>query len=111
VSIHPEVITVRFYQCNSGEVPFKNWYDALKDKQTKIKIQLKLSKLRSGNLGDAKSLGNGLHELRIQTGPGYRIYFTYSGKEIIVIFSASSKRGQDKAIQQARKYLEDYRKK
>ena len=65
-------------------------------------------RLRLGNFGDVKSLGSGLSELRIEYGPGYRVYFTRAGKSLVLLLCAGEKASQQRDIRRAREFLADY---
>jgi putative addiction module killer protein len=72
-------------------------------------VQIRLERLRLGNFGDARSLGKGLSELRIDIGPGYRVYFMVEGKSVVVLFCGGDKASQQQDIRCAREYFTDYR--
>ena len=76
----------------------------LNDKTAKTKINTRINRIReTGNLGDAKSLGEGVYELRIHSGAGYRLYYTWAGKQLIILLAGGSKATQSKDIEQAKK--------
>jgi putative addiction module killer protein len=75
---------------------FKSWRQSLKDPQARARIQARIRRLSLGNTGDAKALGNGINELRIDCGPGYRVYYMRRGAAVIVLLA-----GGDKSTQQA----------
>lgn len=66
---------IQRYVTRDGEVPFDNWFDSLRDSKISTIINKRLNRVMLGNLGDCKSLGEGVFELRIDYGPGFRIYF------------------------------------
>jgi len=70
---------------------YRAWYKDLENKRTKALITTRLDRIQHGNFGDCKSLGNKLHELRLHTGPGYRIYFCHEGPDIIVLYGGTKK--------------------
>lgn len=84
-----------------GKAPFEKWFGALKDKTTKARIATRLDRLRLGNFGDCKSVGAGVLELRINTGPGYRVYFGLLGSEIVLLLGGGDKSTQQKDIKLA----------
>jgi putative addiction module killer protein len=100
---------VKIYQNKRGQKPYSNWLKKLKDKKAQQKIDVRIAQLRLGHLGDFKSLGSGLLELRIHFGPGYRIYCGKEGQEIIILLSAGDKSTQQKDINKAHIYWEDYK--
>jgi putative addiction module killer protein len=71
-------------------------------------VQIRLERLRLGNFGDARSLGKGLSELRIDMGPGYRVYFMVEGRSVVVLFCGGDKSSQQRDIRRVREYLTDY---
>ncbi|WP_298326506.1 type II toxin-antitoxin system RelE/ParE family toxin [Asticcacaulis sp.] len=86
---------------------FKKWLKGLKDRSAKARIVLRLERVEEGNLGDTKSVGAGVYELRIHTGPGYRVYYARSGEEIILLLCGGDKSSQDADILAARALWED----
>ncbi len=99
---------IEIYQDKKRTHPFIEWIESLKDKTARAKIKVRLARIRLGNLGDCKSLGQGLYEIRVDEGVGYRLYFTQaSAKKIILL--GGSKKTQEKDIEKARLYLKDYR--
>jgi putative addiction module killer protein len=89
------------YQVEQTEV-FEDWLDSLRDPMAKFKIAKRLVRIRSGLLGDWKSLGDGVSELRIPYGPGYRLYYTMRGQTLVLLLCGSDKKGQAKAIAKAK---------
>lgn len=96
-----EPFKLEYLITENGDVPFKNWLSTL-DKKTRARIHARMARIRSGNLGDFKNLGQGLYELRLDFGPGYRIYFARKGEKIIILFSGGDKSSQAKDISFAR---------
>jgi putative addiction module killer protein len=88
---------------------FRKWLSSLRDKQAKARILVRLGRIRSGNLGDVKPIGDGISEARIHTGPGYRLYFIQRGNELIIMLAGSDKKSQDSMIKQAYKLAEKWR--
>lgn len=84
---------------------FSRWLAKLKDTKAKARILTRLENMRQGHFGDSKTLKGGLHELRIHIGKGYRIYFTRSGKVVVMILLAGDKSSQPKDITRAREIL------
>jgi putative addiction module killer protein len=81
---------------------YTTWFASLKDKITKVRIGKRIDKIRHGNLGDVKNLGDGVSELRCQFGAGYRIYFTQKERMIIILLCAGDKSTQSKDIEKAK---------
>jgi len=98
------------YQASDGGQPFEDWLTQLKDKKAQARIRVRINRLRAGLLGDVKSIGQSIHELRIDIGKGYRVYFGNHGDTLVVLLCGSSdKKSQDKEIKQAKRYWDDYK--
>lgn len=82
---------------------FHEWFRKLKDKQARTIIGQRLVRLQNGLLGDAHSVGDGVSELRIHYGPGYRVYFTIRGSDIIFLLCGGNKTSQQSDIAEAKK--------
>ena len=95
---------IRLYQTQAGGVPFSDWFENLKDDKTRFIVDARLSRLRLGNFGDCKALGGGLHELRIDFGPGLRIYFGRAGQRLVILLCAGDKSTQRRDIQKAKEF-------
>jgi putative addiction module killer protein len=78
------------------------WFRSLRDMTAKGRIVARIERVQLGNLGDVKSLGEGLHELRMDFGPGYRVYFTRRGEQIILLLCGGDKSSQQRDIARAR---------
>jgi putative addiction module killer protein len=100
---------VRLLETDEGDVPFEEWYYSLKDKITKIRIRRRLDRLELGHLGDAESIGDGIYELRLHFGAGYRIYFTKVKKVIIVLLGGGDKSTQQKDINKVKQLWREYK--
>jgi putative addiction module killer protein len=99
------------YVREDGTSPFAEWLRTLKDSRARMRLLARLDRASLGNLGDWRALSNaeGIAELRDPYGPGYRVYFSFVGRRIILLLAGSTKHHQRKAIQSARAHLEDYR--
>jgi putative addiction module killer protein len=104
----PDLIEIRVYQRRLSQAPFFKWLHAQKDKRTVAIIQARLNRIRLGNFGDCKPVGSGVEELRIDYGPGFRIYFGRSGGRIVVLLCAGNKSTQSKDIETAQEFWSDY---
>ncbi len=100
---------IRTYETKRGKCPFSEWMNNLKDLQAKTKIRLRLDRLAMGNFGDCKSVGDGVSELKIDFGPGYRVYFGKAGKTCVLLLTAGSKGSQQGDIEKAKEYFKDYK--
>ena len=100
--------TLEMYVTRDGTIPFEAWLRQLRDEQARARIRARLARVRLGNLGDAHAVGAGVWELRIDYGPGYRVYYTRSGPAILLILGGGDKRTQAGDIQQAQAYWQEY---
>ena len=80
---------------------FDAWLEYLKDKQTARRIQARIDRAEEGNFGDHKAVGEGVSEMRIHHGPGFRVYFTQHGLEIVILLAGGDKSSQSKDIETA----------
>ena len=80
---------------------FDHWYDGLRDRQGRARIAARLRRVERGNFGDVKPVGSGVSELRIDYGPGYRVYLTQRGLEVVILLAGGDKRTQSKDIEAA----------
>jgi putative addiction module killer protein len=103
-------MVVRRYVTKSGKDVFGEWLSGLKDVRARAKIVARIDRIAAENFGDCKSLGNGLFELRIDWGPGYRIYYALVGRSVVLLLCGGDKRKQSADIERAIEYLADYRK-
>ena len=98
---------IRFYQTVSGEMPYKDWFDNLKDSMVKNRIRARLDRVQLGNLGDYKVLSDGVSELRFTFGSGYRIYFGEHEDYLIILLCGGDKSSQKKDIAIAKQYWKE----
>ena len=87
---------------------FDKWFRQLKDIRTAARIQMRLDRLASGNPGDVRPVGGGVSELRIDYGPGYRVYYQQKGDVLIVLLYGGDKSSQAKDIERARELAEEW---
>lgn len=80
---------------------FAKWIDNLRDVQAKARVLVRIERLASGNAGDVKPVGEGISEMRIDYGPGYRVYFTKRGNELIILLAGGDKSSQTSDIKVA----------
>jgi len=84
-------------------VVFSEWLASLRDAKAVARIDVRIRRLSLGNYGDAKSVGGGVRELRIDYGPGYRVYFVQRRKVVVILLCGGDKRSQDADIAPAKK--------
>lgn len=92
-----------------GREPFTEWLYGLRDPMGRKRILARLTRLEHGNVGDCEPIGEGLSELRLFFGSGYRVYFGEQGHAIVVLLCGGDKRTQRKDIELAKTYWKEYR--
>ena len=102
--------SIKTYKTANGKRPFRIWLDDLKNQTARAAIDLRIDRMRMGNFGNCEPLKGSIYELKIDIGPGYRVYFSKIGLQIILLLCAGSKKRQQKDIDKAREYLNDYKK-
>ncbi len=80
---------------------YSRWFSSLRDRKARARIQTRIDRLQLGLLGDVKPVGEGVSELRIDYGPGYRVYFVQRGQELVILLAGGDKSTQDKDIKTA----------
>ena len=80
---------------------YDRWFESLRDRQARTRIDIRIRRLSLGNPGDVKPVGEGVSELRIDYGPGYRVYFMQRGQALVILLAGSDKRTQDRDIKTA----------
>jgi len=103
------VIEVRHYVSHGGKDVFDHWLSQLADARAQAKVAARINRLAAGNFGDCKPLRRGLSELRIDWGPGYRVYYAMIGRECVLLLCGGDKRRQSADIDRAVNYLKDYK--
>ena len=102
------VIDIRRYVTRAGKDIVGEWLAGLKDVRAQAKIAIRIDRVAAGNFGDCKPLRQGLHELRIGWGPGYRVYYAMLGRTCVLLLCGGDKRKQSADIERALDYLADY---
>ena len=97
------------YITEDGKNPFHKWLNSLKDRAVRARIRVRLNRVRLGNFGDCKPVGKGVNELRVDYGPGYRIYYGKTETSIVILLCGGSKKTQSKDIQLAQTYWADFK--
>ena len=103
-----QIFELDYYDTENGRSPLIEWLRAL-DNMTRAKVVTKIDKLGLGHFSNCKSVGDGLYELKMNFGPGYRVYYSRVGKKILLLISGGDKGSQKKDIKKAEEYLKDYR--
>ncbi|MDY0341175.1 MAG: type II toxin-antitoxin system RelE/ParE family toxin [Coriobacteriia bacterium] len=86
---------------------YESWFESLRDREARFRIIARIRRLSLGNLGDVKPVGEGVSELRITYGPGYRVYIKQRGKTLIVLLAGSDKSSQKRDIERAKQLARD----
>ena len=102
------VIELRYYLASDGRSPFEEWFSGL-DATAAAKVSAALIRLEQGNLARLKSVGNGVHECRMDWGPGYRVYLGRDGAALVILLTGGTKRRQQRDIERAKALWADYR--
>jgi putative addiction module killer protein len=103
------VIEIRHYVNRAGKDVFDDWVTQLADARAQAKIAIRINRLAAGNFGDCKPLRQGLSELRVDWGPGYRVYYAMVGRERVLLLCGGDKRKQSADIDRALECLKDYK--
>jgi putative addiction module killer protein len=101
---------LKIYQTAAGGLPFLEWLNSLRDGRTRAIILARLARVRLGNLGNTRSVGDGVQELKIDYGPGYHVYFGHHGTQLIILLNGGDKSRQDEDIETAKTYWQAYHK-
>lgn len=97
-----------YYENAAGRRLFKEWLAGMKDVNGRAKIRIRLDRARLGTLGDHKHVGSGVWEMRIDYGPGYRVYFAKEGNQLLLLLIGGDKSSQDQDIDRAQGYGLDH---
>lgn len=100
---------LRHYTDAQGRAPLIEWLSELRDAKARAQIRARLARVAAGNLGDCKPLRDGVQGLRIDFGPGYRVYLGRQGAVLVLLLCGSDKGSQDRAISKAVEYLNDWK--
>ena len=101
-------IELRYYLTPTGQSPFESWFTSLNN-QAAAKVTVALARLEQGNHSNTKSVGEGVHEYRIDWGPGYRVYFGRDGETLVILLTGGTKQRQQKDITAAQAMWTDYK--
>jgi len=101
-------MNIREYLDDQGQSPFGRWFAGLAAPAA-LKVRTELARLEAGNVSALKSVGHGVHEIRLDFGPGYRVYLGIDGEALVILLGGSAKARQNTAIADAQKRWHDYR--
>jgi putative addiction module killer protein len=102
------VFELRHYTTADGVDVFAQWLDSLRDRQAQARVAARLVRLNNGSFGDCKPLGEGVWELRIDWGPGYRVYYAIQSQRLILLCEGGDKRSQAADIKRAIERWQDW---
>ena len=105
VNVTPKEILI--YETDEGRVPFSDWMDRQSPLVNGI-VMARLERVELGNLGDHRGVGEGVFELRIDVGPGYRVYFGKDGERLVILLIAGTKKTQRRDIETAKRYWRNF---
>jgi putative addiction module killer protein len=99
---------LREYITRAGRNPFGEWLQSIIDKITRARIRTRISRLRLGNFGDCRSVGEGVHELSLDFGAGYRVYYSRVGARLVLLLGGGDKSSQNRDIREAKGHWQEY---
>jgi putative addiction module killer protein len=102
---------LEYYLDDNGEAPFTRWLEALRDRVAFVRIAVRLDRVQAGNFGTVKALGDGVSELKIDHGPGYRVYYAMSGKTVVLLLIGGDKSTQSRDVETAKAYWKQQKEK
>ncbi len=103
------MIELRRYQLADESIPVTDWLRSLRDIRARAQIEIRLRRVSAGNFGDCKSVGEGVGELRVDLGAGYRVYYAKHGQTLIILLCGGDKGSQQNDITQAKGYWADWK--
>jgi putative addiction module killer protein len=103
------VYEIRYYLTAAGKNVFESWLESLSDDVVEARIDARINRLTHGNFGDCKPVGGGVWELRIDWGPGYRVYYAVVAQRCVLLLAGGDKRKQSADIAKAIENLKDYK--
>ena len=102
-------IRIEIYVTAAGDAPFERWIDGLRDRMARAKVRVQIDRLSLGNFGKCRFLKGGLGELKIDWGPGYRVYFGMVDQKAVLLLCGGDKSSQQKDIDRAQEYWAGFR--
>lgn len=105
--IDTATIQILEYRTENGRSPYREWLHSLRDREARARVRVRIDRVALGNFGDWHAVG-GVSELRIQFGPGYRVYFGRQGNTVVILLCGGDKSTQTQDIELAKAYWADY---
>jgi putative addiction module killer protein len=103
------MIELRRYQLQNGSTPVTDWLRGLRDARARAQIEVRLRRVSAGNFGDCKAVGEGVVELRVDIGAGYRVYYGTRGQALVILLCGGDKGSQQADITRAKTYWTDWK--
>lgn len=103
------VVEVYTYETADGRVPFDDWFLGIRDRTTRARIETRIDRLALGNFGNCEPAREGVTELKMDFGPGYRVYFGRDGDTLVILLAGGKKDTQDADMELARQYWREYK--
>lgn len=103
------MVELRRYQLSNGRVPVSDWLTSLRDLRARAQIEVRLRRASLGNFGDSKPVGEGISELRVDVGGGYRVYYGKHGMALVILLCGGDKGSQQSDIALAKSYWLDWK--
>lgn len=100
---------IRRYQLAAGKVPVSEWLAGLRDQRARAQIEIRVRRMAIGNFGDCKPVGDGVLELRVDVGAGYRLYCGRHGQTLVILLCGGDKASQPMDIERAKAYWQDWK--
>ena len=97
------------YQHTNGDEPLSDWLNGVRDKMAQARIRIRLRQVEAGNFGDCEAVGEGVSELRVHVGAGYRVYFGRRGQTVVVLVCGGDKRTQTNDIKREKLFWADWK--
>ena len=107
--MHTVMPEIKTYQDIEGRKPYAEWLDSVTDNKTKARIVVRVNRMAAGNFGDCKPLRDGVQELKLDIGPGYRVYLSRQGPILVLLLCGGDKSDQSRDIERAIGYLKDWK--
>ncbi len=92
---------IELYATDEGRLPFQEWFDSLKSSKTQAIVDARLARVRLGTLGQTNAISEGVQELKIDVGPGYRVYFGMVGRKLVILLCGGDKSTQKSDVKRA----------
>jgi putative addiction module killer protein len=99
---------IQTYRSEDGHEPYAHWLARLADRQARARMVVRVQRMAADNFGDCKPLDGGVWELRIDCGPGYRVYYALAGRRVVLLLVGGDKRRQRADIAAALRYWQDW---